>query len=120
MRRSYTALHHKGLAIRLLGQAGKICSLANCQTLALEKCDSYSATTTLLLLLDTTLHKPYDALVHIADLAKGIPVDDFLTPPEIAKLLRVSPDTVRRLIDSGALPGTRLTDDSGAAWSASS
>ncbi len=40
-------------------------------------------------------------------------MDDFLTPPEIAKLLRVSPDTVRRLIDSGALPGTSLTDD---AW----
>jgi excisionase family DNA binding protein len=39
-------------------------------------------------------------------------VDDFLTPPEIAKLLKVSTDTVRRLIDSGALPGTRLTDDS--------
>lgn len=39
-------------------------------------------------------------------------VDDFLTPPDIAKLLKVSSSTVRRLIDSGAIPSTRLTEDS--------
>ena len=36
---------------------------------------------------------------------------EYLTPPEIAKLFGVSPDTVRRLIDSGELPSVRLSDD---------
>jgi excisionase family DNA binding protein len=36
---------------------------------------------------------------------------EYLTPPEIAKLFGVSPDTVRRLIDNGELPSVRITDD---------
>ncbi|MFN8468288.1 MAG: helix-turn-helix domain-containing protein [Caldilineaceae bacterium] len=39
-------------------------------------------------------------------------MNDFLTPPEIAKLLRVSSSTVQRLIDKGALRGTRLSEKS--------
>lgn len=35
---------------------------------------------------------------------------EYLTPPEIAKLFGVSPDTVRRLIDNGELPSVRLND----------
>jgi excisionase family DNA binding protein len=38
---------------------------------------------------------------------------EYLTPPEIAKLFGVSPDTVRRLIDSGELPSIRITDETG-------
>ncbi|MBK8772842.1 MAG: helix-turn-helix domain-containing protein [Rhizobiales bacterium] len=34
-----------------------------------------------------------------------------LTPPEIAKLFGVSPDTIRRLIDNGQLPSVRFSDD---------
>ena len=36
---------------------------------------------------------------------------EYLTPPDIAKLFGVSPDTIRRLIDSGELPSVRITDD---------
>ena len=36
---------------------------------------------------------------------------EYLTPPEIARLFGVSPDTVRRLIDNGELPSVRITDD---------
>ena len=36
---------------------------------------------------------------------------DTLTAPQIARLLGVSADTVRRLIDSGALVAYRLTDE---------
>ena len=39
-------------------------------------------------------------------------VDDFLTPPEILKLLKVSSSTVQRLIDKGTLPGIRLSETS--------
>lgn len=35
---------------------------------------------------------------------------EYLTPPEIAKLFGVSPDTVRRLIDNGELPSVKLND----------
>ncbi len=38
---------------------------------------------------------------------------EYLTPPEIARLFGVSPDTVRRLIDNGELPSIRITDDGG-------
>ena len=36
---------------------------------------------------------------------------EYLTPPEIARLFGVSPDTVRRLIDNGELPSIRITND---------
>ena len=36
---------------------------------------------------------------------------EYLTPPEIARLFGVSPDTVRRLIDNGQLPSVRISDD---------
>ena len=36
---------------------------------------------------------------------------EYLTPPEIAKLFGVHPDTVRRLIDRGELPSVRFGDD---------
>lgn len=36
-----------------------------------------------------------------------------LTTGDVATLLGISYDTVRRLIESGALPGTRLMDDGG-------
>lgn len=35
---------------------------------------------------------------------------EYLTPPEIARLFGVSPDTVRRLIDRGELPSIQLSD----------
>lgn len=38
---------------------------------------------------------------------------EYLTPPEIARLFGVSPDTVRRLIDTGELKSIRLSDDGG-------
>ena len=36
---------------------------------------------------------------------------EYLTPPEIAKLFGVSPDTVRRMIDNGELASVRIRDD---------
>ena len=36
---------------------------------------------------------------------------EYLTPPEIARLFGVSPDTVRSLIDNGELPSIRITND---------
>jgi hypothetical protein len=53
--------------------------------------------------LDIARHQPYDIAAQLAELANGIPVGDFLTPPEIAKLLKVSTDMVRRLIDSAGI-----------------
>jgi excisionase family DNA binding protein len=38
---------------------------------------------------------------------------EYLTPPEIAKLFGVSPDTVRRLVDNGELTSVRITDEGG-------
>ena len=39
--------------------------------------------------------------------------DDLLTTQEVARLLRVTPETVRRLGRSGRLPGFVLSDKSG-------
>jgi excisionase family DNA binding protein len=45
---------------------------------------------------------------HITEAARGRPLSRLRTIAETAELLNVSPRTVRRLIDSGALPAHRF------------
>ncbi len=49
----------------------------------------------------------------MSDRADRLPADEFLTTQEVARLLRVTPETVRRLGRSGRLRGFVLSDKSG-------
>jgi excisionase family DNA binding protein len=53
-------------------------------------------------------HSAPNRTAHIAEAARGRPLTKLRTIAETAELLNVSPRTVRRLIDSGALPAHRF------------